>query len=225
MAPHTGKRGKARQEQIISAARKLFGEKGYDETTMEQIVKKAHTSIGNCYFYFPNKEALFIKVIQEINQDVTETATELLKKYSNVEAKVALLSFLVINLAANESKIFSHAFKHKVFIDYLFEYHISKIKSRYDDNPYIDSQQDPELVLTLIFGAAERLLEQFFKGYVDEEPVDLGIFFARWNLQALGFPELAADNAIDQLKQLIVGEKLGIKFSEKPRILTISELQ
>src|SRR4249920_1432775 len=50
-------RGAAR-EKILRAARKLFVRRGFDATTMQDIVTAAGTSIGNLYFYFPNKDEL-----------------------------------------------------------------------------------------------------------------------------------------------------------------------
>lgn len=47
-----------RREHIIEAAAKLFLEKGYDETTMNQIAKEAHFTKMTIYAYFNSKEEL-----------------------------------------------------------------------------------------------------------------------------------------------------------------------
>lgn len=44
---------------IASAAWKLFSERGYDETTVEDIIEAAGTSRGTFYHYFEGKDALF----------------------------------------------------------------------------------------------------------------------------------------------------------------------
>lgn len=44
------------REDILRAAARLFVKKGYEATTMQDIVRAANTSIGNVYFYFENKE-------------------------------------------------------------------------------------------------------------------------------------------------------------------------
>lgn len=44
---------------IASAAWKLFSERGYDETTVEDIIEAAETSRGTFYHYFEGKDALF----------------------------------------------------------------------------------------------------------------------------------------------------------------------
>lgn len=50
---------------ILAAARKLFAQKGYEATTMQQVVREAGTSIGNAYFYFENKEGLVKALVEE----------------------------------------------------------------------------------------------------------------------------------------------------------------
>ena len=46
------------KSRIISAAWKLFYEKGYDDTTIEDIVLLSQTSKGSFYHYFEGKDAL-----------------------------------------------------------------------------------------------------------------------------------------------------------------------
>jgi AcrR family transcriptional regulator len=55
-----------RFETILSAAETLFARKGYNQTSIEEIADLAEVSTGTVYFYFKNKEALLIKLMQEI---------------------------------------------------------------------------------------------------------------------------------------------------------------
>src|SRR5882672_6824891 len=55
----------AAKSRILRSAKKLFAERGYDRTTMQDIVRDAKTSIGNTYFYFSNKEALLGSLLEE----------------------------------------------------------------------------------------------------------------------------------------------------------------
>ncbi|MBE6727012.1 MAG: TetR/AcrR family transcriptional regulator [Ruminococcaceae bacterium] len=43
---------------IVSAAWELFYEQGYDNTTVDEIVKRSNTSKGSFYHYFDGKDAL-----------------------------------------------------------------------------------------------------------------------------------------------------------------------
>ena len=54
-----GKRSeKNTKMKIATAAWKLFSERGYDETTVEDIIEAAETSRGTFYHYFEGKDAL-----------------------------------------------------------------------------------------------------------------------------------------------------------------------
>ena len=44
---------------IASAAWKLFSEKGYEATTVDDIIEESHTSKGSFYHYYEGKDALF----------------------------------------------------------------------------------------------------------------------------------------------------------------------
>ena len=46
------------KDKIITAAWQLFREKGYNETTIEDIIEKSDTSKGTFYHYFVGKDAL-----------------------------------------------------------------------------------------------------------------------------------------------------------------------
>lgn len=46
------------KERIVEAAWELFYEKGYDNTTMEDIIKLSDTSKGSFYYYFDSKDSL-----------------------------------------------------------------------------------------------------------------------------------------------------------------------
>jgi len=57
-----------RRQQIIVAAKRVFSDKGYNRTTMEDIAKEAELSPGTLYLYFKNKEELFASLSLRILQ-------------------------------------------------------------------------------------------------------------------------------------------------------------
>ncbi len=54
-----------RREEILAAARDLFYEKGYQNTTVEEIAEAAEISKGTVYLYFASKDELYVSVILE----------------------------------------------------------------------------------------------------------------------------------------------------------------
>ena len=55
---------------ILDCARKEFLIHGYGDASMRTIAKKANTSLGNIYHYFPNKKALLDTLLIPMMQDV-----------------------------------------------------------------------------------------------------------------------------------------------------------
>ena len=54
-----------KRERIIAAAAKLFGEKGYHDTTTAEIAEAAGVAAGTIYIYFSSKEELLVAVFEE----------------------------------------------------------------------------------------------------------------------------------------------------------------
>ncbi len=54
-----------RRGEILRAATKLFGTKGYYATTMNEIAREAEFSIGSLYNFFNNKEELYFSLLYE----------------------------------------------------------------------------------------------------------------------------------------------------------------
>lgn len=69
----------SRNAQILDIARRLFGEKGYDRTSLRDIAEAAGVTKAALYYHFPDKDALYHKVVIESMQqllDVVQAAVD-----------------------------------------------------------------------------------------------------------------------------------------------------
>lgn len=72
-----------RRNQIYVAASQCFAEKGFYQTSVEDIVVKAGISKGALYTYFPSKDALFCDMMEDYRDAVHgELVEELSKMHS-----------------------------------------------------------------------------------------------------------------------------------------------
>lgn len=55
----------ATRDRILQAALEVFAEKGYHRALVDDIVRASRTSKGAVYHHFPNKEALFLALVDE----------------------------------------------------------------------------------------------------------------------------------------------------------------
>ncbi|HMK54698.1 MAG TPA: TetR/AcrR family transcriptional regulator [Methanobacteriaceae archaeon] len=66
---------KSKQErvnEITQAAMEVFIKKGYENTTMENIAKKAGVSKGGLYHHFSSKDMILLTVNQKISENIQE---------------------------------------------------------------------------------------------------------------------------------------------------------
>src|SRR5437764_742738 len=70
--------GKERRAQLIEIGRKLFAEKGFDATTVEEIAAKAGVSKPVVYEHFGGKEGLYAVVVDREMQQLLESITSAL---------------------------------------------------------------------------------------------------------------------------------------------------
>jgi len=63
-------RGEATRGQLIAIATRMFAERGYDDTSIEAVLREAEVSRGSLYHHFPSKEALFEAVVKEVDESL-----------------------------------------------------------------------------------------------------------------------------------------------------------
>jgi AcrR family transcriptional regulator len=64
------------RERILDAALDVFSSKGYHDSKMDEIVTQSGTSKGAIYFHFPNKERLFLALIDQFVNLLERRVTE-----------------------------------------------------------------------------------------------------------------------------------------------------
>ena len=66
-----GEKGERRKTELLKIAYRMFIEKGYDNTSIDEIIADAGIAKGTYYYYFPSKEATLEAVIDMmINEEV-----------------------------------------------------------------------------------------------------------------------------------------------------------
>ena len=60
-----------RKQEIISAAIKLFAQKGYEHTTLDEIAEASEFGKGTIYNYFQSKEEIYLAIVEDLlNQNI-----------------------------------------------------------------------------------------------------------------------------------------------------------
>ena len=80
--------GQATRGQLIEVATRLFAERGYEDTSIEAVLREAGVSRGSLYHHFPSKEALFEAVAEEVE---TSAGTQTVSAASGADGPVEAL--------------------------------------------------------------------------------------------------------------------------------------
>ena len=64
------------KNRILDAALNIFSSKGYHDTRLDEIVTESGTSKGSIYFHFPNKERLFLALVDQFADLLERRVTE-----------------------------------------------------------------------------------------------------------------------------------------------------
>ena len=76
MADQRIEKGRATRDRLIDAARDAFGERGYDATSIAEILDAAGVAKGALYHHFDTKAALFDAVLDHVVQEIAEGAAD-----------------------------------------------------------------------------------------------------------------------------------------------------
>jgi AcrR family transcriptional regulator len=95
----------ARRNQILDAAAKVFGERGFHPTTIKAIAHEAGIADGTIYNYFENKTALLFGVLDRMKQRAVEDFD--LTALVDIDFRDFLMTFLRQPLMALKADDFS----------------------------------------------------------------------------------------------------------------------
>lgn len=149
------------KRKIFEASMRLFAEKGYDATSIEEITATVGVAKGTLYYHFSSKEEIFKFLVEEgvkllknsiaIKTDNLTNSIDKIRAVVLIELKVLVKyeSFMTIIL----SEIWGVGSRSKMCRDYVFEY-IQMIQEIVEDGikneEIIDA--DPNVIASGIFG-------------------------------------------------------------------------
>ncbi|MEF3255842.1 MAG: TetR/AcrR family transcriptional regulator [Deferribacterales bacterium] len=88
---------------LIDSAVEVFSEKGYWNTKISDIVKKADVAQGTFYLYFKNKEDLFKEMLLKLHNDSVEEMNKLLSQ--KTENHLDTLLYFLLQKFHNRKKL------------------------------------------------------------------------------------------------------------------------
>lgn len=181
---------KNKEKLILDSAVALFTSKGFQLTRMEDVAKRAGISKGLTYFYYKNKEDLFMALTKKAFDQFKEEFREVLR--SKGKNGMEMITDLVgkVLVFSKEQPVYYQAILH--FLDVLKKY----------NDPATKREIDPLILESVHF---QKLLE------IHHEPVKLGIQMISQGIKDGSIrPELQPEITFYTIWSMIIGfEKMG----------------
>ena len=90
----------AKRTAMMQAAVEIFAEKGYQAAKIRDIVEAADVSVGTFYFYFPDKETLFVHLYEETADFLLQTLQQAINSRVSFPQQVRALLQSYVSIAA-----------------------------------------------------------------------------------------------------------------------------
>lgn len=95
----------AKRTAMLQAAVQIFAEKGYQATTIRDIVDDADVAIGTFYFYFPDKETLFVHLYEETADFLIQTLQQAVNSRTSFPQQVKAVLQSYVSIAVYEPAV------------------------------------------------------------------------------------------------------------------------
>ena len=96
-----------RRAHIMQAALACFTRKGYNNTTMDDIVAESGLSKGSLYWYFKSKDDLFAEALLSVFMNVGQEAFAALEQCTTASDKLRALAQALVNFCKEAEGFFS----------------------------------------------------------------------------------------------------------------------
>jgi len=79
---------KKRRTDILESAKEIFSIAGFHKADMNEIAKRANVAKGTVYLYFPSKKELFVEIIKDGIEKISNTISEEVAKIDDSVGKI-----------------------------------------------------------------------------------------------------------------------------------------
>lgn len=95
----------AKRTAMMQAAVRVFADKGYHAATVRDIVIEADVAIGTFYFYFPDKETLFVHLFEETAAFLLQAIEQAMNSRTSFPAQLEGALQAYVNVAFYEPAV------------------------------------------------------------------------------------------------------------------------
>lgn len=166
-----------KKEQIYLAAKTLFYEDGFTDTTMKKIAKKSEVPISTVYYYFKTKNdiirSIYFDFLDDIDSFLFQNKPELFTNHILSHAVCSRIYYDIILNNEHNRRVYAEVLQHNSNYEILNTY-VYKIFHHYvEDNNIIITDELFETYVHMNFGARREFFIQYFDGKLKLSVQDL----------------------------------------------------
>jgi AcrR family transcriptional regulator len=184
-----------RQQEVISAAAKLFQEKGYEATSIQDIADELGILKGSLYYYIDTKEDLLFAIIQEVHETALEGLEASRATEGNALVKIRAFVFnQVMHIASHVERagVFFQDFRslsperRELIIEErdVYEQFLRDLIDQGQQEGVICTDLDPKFAALAILGTFNWMY-QWYRPSGERTPDEIAAIFADFLLPAL----------------------------------------
>lgn len=95
------------RERILQSALECFLRKGYNKTTMDDIVAESNLSKGTLYWYFDSKKELFNAALMSVAEELSQGTAAIQDSYPTASDKLRAISQAAVEIGEEVTGFFS----------------------------------------------------------------------------------------------------------------------
>jgi AcrR family transcriptional regulator len=216
---------------LLSAGRRLFAKRGYDATTVQDIVDAARSSVGNFYFYFENKGALLRTLLEGAIAAAWGRGDELMASAPPGPSRLAVMVYAnAVGYLVADKDLIRIVFGDESDLSVqqrLADLHVPRIRGVIRANVPDYPEELLDMAVTVWLGGARDCVRRAVLGQLGTDILEVAAFLTRWNLRGLGVPESQIDAAIAyadrQFRPIVATVRPGVEQEQTSALGAVSE--
>lgn len=121
----------ATRQRILDAAEAVFAEKGYHGAVVDDIVTVAQTSKGGFYFHFPNKQAIFLALVEALSPRLALAVERAIAEEPDALSQVDAALSVVLDLFARHRRLSKILLVEAVGLGHGFDEKLMEVRGRF----------------------------------------------------------------------------------------------
>lgn len=105
----------SKKQIILDMATRVFSKYGYNKTSLDEIADEARIAKGTIYYYFKNKQELFLSVMATQAEEFVQEIRRQLKEQKGFENKLKFFILSPIKYICNDMQIWLESLKNLPF--------------------------------------------------------------------------------------------------------------